>query len=114
MAKVLTLRRQRDFDELFGQGQKYRDELVMTVVRLRPDTGPARASFLVGKKVDRRAVGRNRIRRRLREAWRLELANIKAGVDTAFVAHPAAAAATYQELAAVMRRHLHQAGVLEE
>lgn len=113
MAKVVTLRRQRDFDQLFESGQRYHHELLATVVRLRPGSDQARVAFIVGKKVDKRAVVRNRVKRRLREAWRSELPGIKGGVDVAFVVQPAAAEARFYELAAVMHQHLAEAGVLE-
>jgi ribonuclease P protein component len=112
MARLITLSRQRDFDKLFDEGTRFRDELMMTVVRLRSDDGPARVAFIVGKRVDKRAVVRNRIKRRLREAWRGQLPNVSAGVDIAFVAHPPAAAATYHDLAAVLCQHLSEAGVV--
>ncbi len=134
MAKVITLRRQRDFDRLFGAGKKYHHELLTTVVHPRPDSDQARAVFIVGRRVDKRAVVRNRIKRRLREAWRGELANIRAvvrnrikrrlreawrgelanihsGGDVAFVARPPAAEASYHQLAAVVHQHLVEAGL---
>ncbi len=113
MAKVITLRRQRDFDRLFDQGKKYYHELLMTVVCPCPDTDQARAAFIVSRRVDKRAVVRNRIKRRLREVWRGELANINSGGDVAFVARLPAAAASYHELAAVVHEHLVEAGVLD-
>ena len=113
MAKVVTLRRQRDFERLFAEGKRYHHELLMTVVCPRPVTDPARAAFIVGRRVDKRAVVRNKLKRRLREAWRHELASIEDAVDVAFVAQPPAAGASYHELSAVMHKHLTGAGVLE-
>ena len=113
MGKLITLRRQRDFDQLFHEGKRYQDKLLVTVVRLRPDSEPARAAFIVGAKVQKRAVVRNRVKRRLREAWRRELAGVKAGVDVAFVAQPPAAVASYHQIAAVIHRHLADAAVFE-
>ena len=113
MAKVVTLRRQRDFDRLFDAGKRYRNKLLVTVVRLRPASEPARAAFIVGRRVDKRAVVRNRVKRRLREAWRQELPDVKDSVDVAFIAQPPAGEASYHELAAAMHRHLVEAGVAE-
>ena len=112
MAKVVTLRRQRDFDRLFDEGKRYHDRLLVTVVRRGGDDEPVRAAFIVGRRVEKRAVVRNRVKRRLREAGRLELADVKDSVDVAFIAQPAAAEASYHELAAATHRHLAEAGVL--
>ena len=113
MAKVVTLRRQRDFNRLFSTGKRYHHRLLVTVVCLRPGSDQARVAFISGTKVDKRAVVRNRVKRRLREAWRGELPDINSGVDVAFVAQSAAAEARFHELATVMHQQLAEAGVLE-
>ena len=111
MAQVNTLRRQRDFDRLFESGKRYYDKLLVTVVRLRPESDQARVAFIVGKRVDKRAVVRNRVKRRLREAWRREVPQFSVGADIAFVASPASAEASYWDLAKVMKAHLVEAGL---
>ncbi len=45
-----------------------------------------RIGFVVSTKVDKRAVVRNRVKRRMREALRSELGNIKNGNDLLFIA----------------------------
>ena len=111
MAEINTLRRQRDFDRLFESGKRYHDKLLVTVVRLRPESDQARVAFIVGKRVDKRAVVRNRIKRRLREAWRCEVPQPPVGADIAFVARSASAQASYWDLAEVMKAHLAEAGL---
>jgi len=111
MANGVALRRRRDFDRLFESGKRYYDKLLVTVVRLRPESDQARVAFIVGRKVDKRAVVRNRIKRRLREAWRREAPQPSVGADIAFVASRASAQASYWDLAEVMKAHLAQAGL---
>ncbi len=113
MAKVNTLRRRRDFDRLFESGKRYYDKLLVTVVHRRPESDQARVAFIVGRKVDKRAVVRNRVKRRLREAWRRELSLVNVGVDVGFMAQPPAPEASYHELAAVVHQHLVEAGLLD-
>lgn len=45
----------------------------------------SRFAFVVPKSVDKRAVGRNRLRRYLRESVRLTLPRIAAGLDGVFL-----------------------------
>ncbi len=111
MGKVITLRRRRDFQRLFRQGRRHNHQLLTTVVLVREDPGPPRAAFITGHKTGK-AVVRNKLRRRLREIWRKLLDDIARPTDVAFVVHPAAASATYAQLAAVVEEHLHEAGLI--
>ena len=109
---IRTLRRKQDFDRLFRGGSKYRSDLLTTVVRFRSDGHPPRAAFIVGARVDKRAVVRNRVKRRLREAWRREMSSVRDGIDVGFIAHAHAARASFHELAAALCKHLHEAGAI--
>ena len=110
--RIATLTQKQDFDRLFKAGKRYHDKLLMTVVRLRADDERPRAAFIVSTKVDKRAVVRNRIKRRMREVWRREMPALRDGVDVAFVTRAPAAQASYHDLAAVMSRHLRKAGLI--
>ena len=112
--KLIALRGKRDFDRLFQDGRRYRIGLLRAVVRQRQDEDPARVGFLVGLRVSKHAVVRNRIKRRLREAWRREMGRVGAGVDIAFLAQPGSDQATYQDLAETMRRVLRKARVIDD
>ena len=78
----------------------------------RDDEGPARFGFTVSKKVGN-AVGRNRVRRRLREIVRLHAAGrIRAGHDYVLVGRRAALALPFERIkqdfdGAVRRAHRH-------
>lgn len=50
------------------------------------DQKALRLGFVVSTKVDKRAVIRNKVKRRMREALRAELENIKNGNDLLFIA----------------------------
>ena len=112
MGKVITLRRRRDFDRLFTEGRRYYDKLLTTVVLVHAEDRPLRAAWITGRKVGK-AVVRNKVRRRLREAGRALFNDIRLPVDVAFVAYPETATATYAQLLAVMGDHLDEAGLLE-
>ena len=71
----------------------------------------ARLGLAVSRKVDRRAVGRNRIRRVLREHFRLLRAGLPAG-DYVLVARPPAAGATPDALREACSTLLRRAGAL--
>ena len=63
------LRRRADFEQVFVSGTFVGGRTVSLRILERGE-GPTRVGFAVGKRLDKRAVIRNRARRRLREAIR--------------------------------------------
>lgn len=82
----------------------------MTVHWLRGDN-PARLGLAVSRKVDTRAVGRNRIKRVLRNATRHLLAQMARG-DFVVVARAAAREASNDQIQQAFVRLLRRAGAL--
>lgn len=64
------------------------------------ELGHRRLGVTVSRRVSRRAVDRNRIKRRLREIFRRERGVLPDGVDVVVVARPAALGASYETLRA--------------
>jgi ribonuclease P protein component len=84
--------------------------LVLQALR-RDDVDPARIGFTVTKKVGG-AVVRNRVRRRLKEAARLELAEQPpTGVDLVVIGRATTRTRAFAELRADLRRALRKTGV---
>jgi ribonuclease P protein component len=72
-----------------------------------------KAGFSVSKKVGK-AVVRNRVRRRMKEATRLLMPRIKEGAQFILVARPDAAQASYTELERTIEKLLKRAKLLKE
>ena len=108
MAKLPALRKQGEIDEVFRSGRRCRGRLLL-VAAYRSPTGTRRTLFAVGRKVGK-AVTRNLVRRRLREAFRALLPELAEGVDVAIAAYPPAAGAGYAELHQELARLLEKAG----
>ncbi len=69
--------------------------------------GEARLGITVSRKVSRRAVDRNRIKRHVRESFRLHLRLVE-GFDVVVTAQPAAAQAEGKELRRSLEQHWDQ------
>ncbi|MBI3269329.1 MAG: ribonuclease P protein component [Planctomycetes bacterium] len=77
--KSARLLRRREFDRVFKAGGSWKDgDLV--VYCLQNDLPQARLGIVIGRKV-KRAVDRNRIKRWIREAFRLHPEAVPPGVD---------------------------------
>ena len=105
------LRHQQDFDRLRTHGTTQHQSLLRLGV-LKEDSSRRLVGFIVSKRISKRAVDRNLIKRRLRAAYRTLSADLPEGTLMLFVTRPDCLNATYQELHDQMRILLERAGLL--
>ncbi len=103
------MRAKAEFDRVFGEGRRIADPLLS--LHLLADLQPARLGLAVSRKVDRHAVGRNRIKRVLRDAFRQTRGQLAPGAYV-LVARVAAGKAANTDLRAAFLRLLQRAGAL--
>jgi ribonuclease P protein component len=102
------LKKRRDF--LKVQKGRRANTGLFSVMAHPKGFGPARIGFTVSKKVDARAVKRNRIRRRLKEAARLEAEAFEATMaDFVVVARRDALTAPFARLRSDLRQAMAKA-----
>jgi ribonuclease P protein component len=105
------LKRRAEFLRVAAKGRKAATHGLVLQALHRDDQGPARIGFTVTKKIGN-AVVRNRTRRRLKEAARLELAsNQITGVDLVLIGREATRGRQFPDLRDDFRRALRKAGV---
>jgi ribonuclease P protein component len=92
----LRLRRKRDFDAAYARGRRMGDGFFAVTAAMN-DAGAPRLGLAVAVRVAGGAVGRNRIRRIIRESFRLHQRAIPA-VDLVVSARPKARAASGRQL----------------
>lgn len=99
------MKRGREFDEVFEQGQVTQGRLI--VLRFRPnELGQSRWGFAVGKRLAPKSVVRNRLRRRLREAVRESGA--ATGWDVIVVARPLLLTAAFPQITSELQALVSQ------
>lgn len=111
MERARRLRKGREFDELYEQGTVVGGPLLVLRYR-KNEVGYTRWGFAVGRRIAKRAVERNRVRRRLREAAR-SLA-VREGYDVVVTARARSVEASYWELKGALVALLRRAGLLAE
>jgi ribonuclease P protein component len=105
------LKRRAEFLRVAAKGRKTATHGLVLQALHRDDQGSLRIGFTVTKKVGN-AVVRNRTRRRLKEAARLELAGQQvSGVDLVLIGRDATRGRGFAELRDDLRRALRKAGV---
>jgi ribonuclease P protein component len=105
------LRKRREF--LKVQKGRRANSGLFSVLALAREGGAARIGFTVSKKVDVRAVKRNRIRRRLKEAARLDAAALAGEpVDFVVIARGESLKAPFSRLRSELHRAMAKAAGL--
>lgn len=100
MNKVYSLRKNEDFKKIYKSGKNYWNRNLILYVR-KNDLDYNRVGYSITKKVGNSVV-RNKIRRRMKEIYRLNLLNIKEGYDFIFIPKKNVTDISYQELESAM------------
>ena len=103
------VRARAEFDVVFKDGRRTASPVF--ALHLLRDTADARLGLAVSRKVDKRAVGRNRIKRVLRDRFRHLRTALPTGAYV-IVARPDAARRSNPELVAAFDALLQRAGAL--
>jgi ribonuclease P protein component len=90
LQKEHRLTDKRDFQRVFHHGQSFANRYLVLYYLKNRNSGPFRVGFSVSKKVGK-AIVRNRVKRLLREAFRLEKERVKDAADLVVIARPSAA-----------------------
>jgi ribonuclease P protein component len=105
---VVRLKKRRDFLAA-AKGTKVARRAFVLETRRRDDDSPPRFGFTVSKRVAKKAVERNRIRRRLKEAVRLLAAEeARTGHDYVLVGRRSALTEPFAGICAALGSALHQ------
>ena len=105
------LRLKNDFDRLFKEG-RFAGQTFFTLGFAKNKLDNSRFAVIVGKKVSKKAVARNSIKRKTTEVIRLNLKQVKPGFDLVFIAKPEIQRKKYKEIEAVVLSLLKRAKLI--
>ncbi len=112
MKAEITVKENYEFRRIYRKGKSIvTPYLVLYCQRNRQ--GKTRLGVTVSTKLGK-AVVRNRVRRRLREIWRLALPDMEKGWDIVLVARVRAVNAPYSKIEKAYRHALQEAGLEKE
>lgn len=112
MKETRTVKKNHEFRRMYQKGKSSVNPFL--VLYVRPNRlGHNRLGVTVSAKLGK-AVTRNRVRRRLREIWRLNDGQLRQGYDMIVVARGRAVRSSYQELDRAYHRAAGELKLLEK
>jgi ribonuclease P protein component len=112
LAKAARLRQGREIDRVYRQG-RFGGAQTLTTKVIYSHRSTSRAVVVVAKKVSKKAVVRNRLRRRLSEILAKDWQQIKAGCDIVVTVTADSSDLTAVELESQLLSALKRAGALK-
>ncbi|MFH1671363.1 MAG: ribonuclease P protein component [Candidatus Portnoybacteria bacterium] len=97
LSREFKLKKDNDFKKVFEKGRYFQKSFIK-IKYLENNFEKNRFGIMVGTKVSKKAVKRNRIKRWLEEAIRLNLNQIKTGFDIVVMVNPEILDKKYQEI----------------
>ncbi len=112
LPKEHRLKKEKDFEKIVKQGESHSDNFLVLKF-LKNDLGTSRIGFAVGKKISKKAVVRNKLKRRLREAVKIYLPKLKSDYDLIFFSKKGSEKKEFSELKEMIEKLLEKAKLLK-
>lgn len=106
------LKKNSDFQKVYKHGRSFANRLLVVYVLFHPENPNRKIGFSISKKVGK-AVQRNRIRRLLIEAYRLNQQLFREDLDLIIIPRKKIVGATYSEVEKWMIKLFRKAGILK-
>ena len=110
LPKKERLRKKRDFDLVYQKGDRYSGKIILLFV-LKNESPNSRCGFSISKKVSKKAVIRNKLRRRLGSIYREERNKLDKHVDLVFVARQHIEELSFADLKVLVTGLFEKAGI---
>ncbi len=113
LKKENRLKKQKDFERVFKQGKYCKQDLIFLRVE-KNDVKVSRFGFIVSKKVSKKAVVRNKVKRRMREVIKKRLLCIEKGIDVVLSAIPGLEEKSFNETETMINKALEKLKIISK
>ncbi len=97
------LKKKKDFERIFKEGQGFKQGFLYLKIK-KNNLKSSRFGFIVSKKFAKKAVIRNKTKRRLRELIKIKLPEIKKGIDGIIIVIPGLKTTDFQQLEEIINK----------
>jgi len=111
-SKQNRLREKKDFERVFNKGRSFKEDFLILKF-IENNLENSRIGIIVSQKVSKKAVIRNKIKRRIRAIIRENLSRMKRGIDIVLLILPGLEKRNFWELKEIINKVLNKAGILE-
>ena len=112
LAQKNRLRRKKDFERVLRKGKGLKEDFLILKM-VKNNSSQNRFGFIVGTKISKKAVLRNKLKRRLRELVRGKIEKIKKGFDIILIAQSGLENRDFWELEEIFTKIFRRAKLLE-
>ncbi|SET72213.1 ribonuclease P protein component [Natronincola peptidivorans] len=112
MKAANRLRKNEDFRIVYKEGNSMANKLLILYIK-KNNLDYNRAGFTVSKKIGKSVI-RSKVKRKIRESYRLNDEGIKKGYDIVFIARQGCNEATYQEIESALLHLLKKKNLLKK
>jgi len=107
LAKPYRLTKNKEFDQVFSKGKAYYTDC-LGIKCAKNGLEISRFGILVSTKVSKKAVIRNKIKRRIRQALLPQMELLKTGYDCAIICRPAIIEKSYKDILSLLEHSLNK------
>ena len=111
--KENRLKKTKDFENVFKNGKGYKEDFLYLKI-LKNDLKNSRFGFVVGKNFSKKAVLRNKMRRKLRELVKNNISQIDTSIDGILMVRPASQLADFKSLDKKIENLFKKSGVIKK
>lgn len=112
LPKENRLKRKKDIERVFKRGRGFKEGFLFLKIA-KNNLRVSRFGFIVGKNLSKKATVRNRVRRKISELVRMNLKDIRQGIDAIFIAFPGAEKEEFSGVGKTIDKLFERAGVFK-
>lgn len=110
LPKANRLKKTRDIERVFKNGKSQKEGFLLLKF-VKNGLNVSRFAFVVGQKISKKAVVRNRIKRRIRDAAKKEILEVRPGFDGAWLALRNPETEEIKSIKSIVKKLLKKSGI---